>query len=131
MTMTADTIRQHILTGSGITGYSGAPYRDDAAFPFSDLTKKILLTMGDGGQADQYVSQDGCKILLFTKGNPSAADIKQCRDDCETVRQFLIAEYKTGSAFGIQLIAGVGGPYFDSQNNRKAYSLDIRILSNT
>lgn len=130
MTMTADTIRQHILDSSGITGYSSAPFRDDAAFPFNDLTKKILLTMGDGGPADQYVSQDGCKIILFTKGNAGAADIKQCRDDCETVRQFLIANYKTGSAFGIQLIAGIGGPYFDGQN-RKAYSLDIRILSNT
>lgn len=130
MTVTADTIREHILSDSGITGYSGAPYRDDAASPFSDLTKKILLTMGDGGPADQYISQDGCKIILFTKGNAGAADIKQCRDDCETVRQFLIANYKTGSAFGIQLIAGIGGPYFDGQN-RKAYSLDIRILSNT
>lgn len=130
MTMTADTIRQHILASSGITGYFGAPYRDDAAFPFSDLSKKILLTMGDGGPADQYVSQDTCKIILFTKGNATSDDIKQCRNDCETVRQFLIAEYKTGSAFGIQLIAGIGGPYFDGQN-RKAYSLDIRILSNT
>ena len=130
MTMTADTIRSHILTGAGLVGYSGAPYRDDATFPFSDLSKKILLTMGDGGPADQYVSQDGCKIILFTKGNASAEDVKHCRDDCETVRQFLIAEYKTGSAFGIQLIAGTGGPYFDGQN-RKAYSLDIRILSNT
>ena len=130
MTMTADTIRSHILTGAGLVCYSGAPYRDDAAFPFSDLSKKILLTMGDGGPADQYVSQDGCKIILFTKGNATPADVKQCRDDCETVRQFLIANYKTGSAFGIQLIAGIGGPYFDGQN-RKAYSLDIRILSNT
>jgi hypothetical protein len=128
--MTADTIREFILSDSGIVGYSGAPFRDDAAFPFSDLSKKILLTMGDGGPADQYVSQDGCKIILFTKGNAGAADIKQCRDDCETVRQFLIANYKTGSAFGIQLIAGIGGVYFDGQN-RKAYSLDIRILSNT
>lgn len=128
--MTADTIREHILSDSGITGYYGAPYRDDAAAPFSDLSKKILLTMGDGGPADQYISQDGCKIILFTKGNAGAADIKQCRDDCEAVRQFLIASYKTGSAFGIQLIAGIGGPYFDGQN-RKAYSLDIRILSNT
>lgn len=130
MTMTADTIREFILNDSGIVGYVDAPFRNDGAAPFNDLTKKILLTMGDGGPADQYVSQDGCKIILFTKGNAGAADIKQCRDDCETVRQFLIANYKTGSAFGIQLIAGIGGPYFEGQN-RKAYSLDIRILSNT
>ena len=130
MTMTADAIRSHILTGAGLVGYSGAPYRDDAAFPFSDLSKKILLTMGDGGPADQYVSQDTCKIILFTKGNASADDVKQCRNDCETVRQFLIDEYKTGSAFGIQLIAGISGPFFDGQG-RKAYGLNVRVLSNS
>lgn len=130
MTITADTIAQHILTGSEISGYSPAPFRDDSAAPFSNIAQKILLTMGTGGPADEYISNDSCKIFLFTKGNPTSAEIKQCLDDCETVRQFLIAQYKTGSAFGIQLIAGIGGPYFDGQN-RKAYSLDIRILSNT
>jgi hypothetical protein len=130
LTIMADTIAQHIISGSGITSYAHAPFRDDQAAPFNNAAQKILLTMGSGGRADEYISQDSCKIFLFTKGNATGADIKQCRDDCETVRQFLIEEYKTGSAFGIQLIAGVGGPFFDGQN-RKAYSLDIRILSNT
>ena len=130
MTMIADQIRQYILTESGISGYVGAPFRDDTIAPFKDAAQKILLTMGDGGPADQYVSQDGCKIWLWTKANPTVAEIKQCLTDCETVRKFLINEYKTGSAFGIQLIAGISGPFFDGQG-RKAYGLDVRVLSNT
>ena len=130
MTMIADKIRQYILTESGISGYVGAPFRDDTIAPFKDAAQKILLTMGDGGPADQYVSQDGCKIWLWTKANPTGEEIKQCLADCETVRKFLINEYKTGSAFGIQLIAGISGPFFDGQG-RKAYGLDVRVLSNT
>lgn len=130
MTMTADTIRNHILTGSGISGYVGAPFRDDTIAPFSNASQKILQTMGDGGAADEYISNDSCKIWLWTKAGATGAEIKQCLADCETVRQFLINEYKTGSAFGIQLIAGISGPFFDGQG-RKAYGLDVRVLSNT
>lgn len=130
MTMIADKIRQHILTGSGISGYVGAPFRDDTIAPFKDVAQKILLTMGDGGPADEYISNDSCKIWLWTKANAAGAEIKQCLTDCETVRKFLINEYKTGSAFGIQLIAGISGPFFDGQG-RKAYGLDVRVLSNT
>jgi hypothetical protein len=126
----SDAIAQHILTCAGLTGYVHAPFRDDQIAPFKTVSQKILLTMGAGGRADEYISNDSCKIILFTAGNPTGAQIKQCRDDCEAVRQFLIADYKTGSAFGILLTAGIGGPFFDGQN-RKAYSLDIRILSNT
>ena len=129
MTIAADNLRQHILT-SGISGYAPAPFRDDSIAPFSNTAQKILLTIGDGLKADEYVSDDTCRIFLFTKANPTGADIKQCRDDCETVRQYLIANYKTNSAFGIQLIAGMSGPFFDGQN-RKAYSLNVRIKSDT
>lgn len=130
MTMIADQIREHILTGSGITGYVGAPFRDDSAAPFSNAAQKILHTMGDGGPAGQYISNDSCKIWLWTKAGATGADIKQCRDDCETVRKFLITEFKVGDLFGIQLTTGMSGPFFDDQG-RKAYGLDVRVLSNT
>lgn len=130
MTIAADDIRQHILSGSGIVGYLPAPFHDDSIAPFSNLAQKILLTVGDGLGADQYISNDSCRIMLFTKANPTGSDIKQCRDDCETVRQFLVQNYKTNSAFGILLIAGMSGPFFDGQN-RKAYSLTVRVKSDT
>ena len=130
MTMIADQIRDHILTGAGITGYVGAPFRDDSAYPFSNAAQKILHTMGDGGPADEYISNDSCKIWLWTKANATGADLKACRDDCETVRKFLITEFKVGDLFGIQLMSGMSGPFFDDQG-RKAYGLDVRVLSNT
>lgn len=132
MSQIADLTREFVLASGVITDYQTAAFRDDAQSPFNNSSAKILLSMTSSAGADDLISNDSITLYLFTKQNPTGAQIKSCSDDAEAVKRLFLTNRGgyNGKIFNFAVISGVDGPYFDSQG-RKGYGVVVQALSNS